>query len=165
LDESGQPFSWSHRQAAGPPDTPEAGDYRTAWAPRSQDGGAEWLKLKYPQATEIATINIHETYNPGAVSKVTARLPDGSEKVIWEGVEPGGTAPVETTIQVPPGVRSDQITVHMDTTRVAGWNEIDAVEIIGRDGKSQWASESSASSYYGDQYSSTNLVFQNAGSQ
>jgi hypothetical protein len=52
---------------------------------------------------------------------------------------------------VPPGVRSDQIKVYLDTARVPGWNEIDAVELIGADGTRQWASGSSASSYYGDQ--------------
>ena len=39
--------------------------------------------------------------------------------------------------------------VYLDTKRVAGWNEIDAVELIGRDGSRQWAKGASASSSYG----------------
>ena len=38
--------------------------------------------------------------------------------------------------------------LHLDTTRVSGWNEIDAVELIGRDGSRQWATSAKASSSY-----------------
>ena len=98
---------------------------------------------------EVGEINIHETYNPGAVSKVSAILPDGREKVIWEGTETAETGIVERALKVPPGIRSDQIRIELDTARVPGWNEIDAVELVGRDGSRQWAAESTASSYYG----------------
>lgn len=147
----GSVASWSQLQATGAPDTPQAGDIRTAWAPRLQDAGEEWLQLRYGAETEIAQINIHETYNPGAISKVAALLPDGSEKVIWEGVAPAGDGAVETSIPVPAGTTSRQIKVYLDTSRVAGWNEIDAVEMVGTDGSKQWAAEATASSYYGDQ--------------
>lgn len=141
--------SWTPGQAAGAPDTREAGDYSTAWAPQSQDGGPEWLQVKYDRAVELSEIIIHETYNPGAVSRVVAMLPGGGERVIWEGTASTEAGIVERAVPVPPGIRSDQIRVELDTARVPGWNEIDAVEIVGRDGSRQWASESTASSYYG----------------
>ncbi len=141
--------SWSPGQAAGPPNTGNHGDYSTAWASQQQDGGAEWLKVKYAKSVEVSEINIHESYNPGAVSRVSAILPDGSQKVIWEGVEPPEQGLVERTVKVPPGIRSDQIMIELDTRRVPGWNEIDAVEIVGRDGSRQWGAESTASSYFG----------------
>jgi hypothetical protein len=150
LRSDGQVAAWSGRQAIGAPDTPEAGDLVTAWASRNPDGGEEWLHLTYPKPVDISQINVHETYNPGAVSRIAALLPDGSEKTLWEGTEPREEAPVEVGFPVPAGVRSDQIKVYLDTARVPGWNEIDAVELVGKDGSRQWATTSSASSYYGD---------------
>ena len=141
--------SWSPGQAAGAPNTEQHGDFSTAWASQSPDKGKEWLQLRYQRAVEVGEINIHETYNPGAVSKVSAILPDGGEKVIWEGTETVETGIVERALKVPPGIRCDQIRIELDTARVPGWNEIDAVELVGRDGSRQWAAESTASSYFG----------------
>lgn len=141
--------SWSPGQVAGAPNTAQHGDYSTAWASQSQDGGKEWLKVKYAKPVEIREINIHETYNPGAISKVSAMMPDGSESVIWEGTMNPEEGIIERAVPVPPGIRSDQIRIELDTARVPGWNEIDAVELVGRDGTRQWATESTASSYFG----------------
>ena len=38
--------------------------------------------------------------------------------------------------------------IYLDTKRVNGWNEIDAVELVGKDGSKQWAVNASASSTY-----------------
>ena len=141
--------SWSPGQAAGAPNTQSHGDLPTAWASQSPDGGPEWLQLKYAKPVPLAEINIHESFNPGAVSRVSALMPDGSKRIIWEGVESPEGGVVERALEVPPGITSDQILVEMDTSRVPGWNEIDAVELVGRDGSRQWAVESTASSYYG----------------
>jgi hypothetical protein len=51
---------------------------------------------------------------------------------------------------VPGGIVAQRVTVYLDTTRVTGWNEIDAVELVSRDGSRQWAKSASASSYYGE---------------
>jgi hypothetical protein len=141
--------SWSPGQAAGAPNTETHGDFSTAWASQQPDGGKEWLRLKYETPVEVSEVNIHETYNPGAVSKVSAVLPDGSQRVLWEGTGSSEEGIIERAVKVPPGIRSDQILVELDTARVPGWNEIDAVELVGRDGTRQWAAESTASSYYG----------------
>ena len=44
----------------------------------------------------------------------------------------------------------DQLQADLDTSRVPGWNEIDAVEIVGHDGSRQWASQAAASTSYAD---------------
>jgi len=40
--------------------------------------------------------------------------------------------------------------VYLDRRRVPGWNEIDAVELVGRDGSRQWATSAIASSSYAE---------------
>ncbi|HWB04253.1 MAG TPA: sigma-70 family RNA polymerase sigma factor [Verrucomicrobiales bacterium] len=146
---------WDHAQATGAPDTQSAGDIPTAWAPKNPRSGEQWLQLGYKKAVEIKEINIHETHNPGAVSKVAAIMPDGKEKVLWQGnAGRGGNEIIESSIPVPPGTTANQIKVYVDTNRVESWPEIDAVEMVGRDGSKQWASESSASSSYSENYGS-----------
>lgn len=142
--------SWGPEQAAGEPDTFQAGDIPTAWASLEQDGGEEWLKLDYETAVDIAEVRVRETHNPGAISKVTAFLANGTEVTLWEGVEPPAGAPVEMSFQVPASVNAKSVKVYLDTTRVPGWNEIDAVELIGRDGSRQWAKQANASSTYAE---------------
>lgn len=141
--------SWAPGQAAGPPDTQDASDQPTAWAPQEQDGGREWLSLKYAKAVELSEITVYESYNPGALNRIVAVLPDGSEKVLWSGTTAADSGFIERVVKVPPGIRSDQIRLELDTARVPGWNEIDAVEVTARDGSRQWATEATASSYYG----------------
>jgi hypothetical protein len=142
--------AWGPEQVAGEPDTFQAGDISTAWASREQNAGEEWLKLDYENPVEISEVRVRETYNPGAISKITALLPNGGEVTLWEGVEPQAVAPVEMSFQVASGVNARSVKVYLDTSRVPGWNEIDAVELIGRDGSRQWARQASASSTYAE---------------
>jgi hypothetical protein len=137
----------------GPPNTLLAGDVPTAWAPRSPDGGAEWLAIEFGLEVEMAEVRIRESYNPGAIVRVAA-LVNGQETTLWEGASKTGPAPRDFVIRAPPGLRSRNIVVHLDTARVPGWNEIDAVELLGRDGTRQWASSATASSSYAEATSS-----------
>jgi len=141
--------SWNHAQAAGPPDTAQAGDFPTAWASRQPDAGTEWLWVDFDKAVEVEQVRIRESYNPGAISKVTGQV-DGQEVVLWEGTAAGGAAPRDFVVPVYGKLLAQSIVVHLDTARVPGWNEIDAVELVGRDGSRQWAKSSNASSSYSD---------------
>ena len=139
---------WGPEQAIGPPDSPGAGDHPTAWATLAADGGIEWLQADYAKAVEIAQVRILENDNPGAVVKITAQLENGAETVLWQGVEPRTAAPADQLFAIPPGHIAASIRIYLDTGKVPGWNEIDAVELIGRDGSRQWARGASASSTY-----------------
>lgn len=139
---------WGPEQATGAPDTDQAGDIPTAWASLDPDGGVEWLRVDFDQAVIISEVRIRESFNPGAVSKVAAILQDGKERVLWEGFDPTADAPADFAVQVDGDIVGKSIKVYLDTTQKEGWNEIDAVELVGKDGKRQWASHASASSTY-----------------
>jgi hypothetical protein len=142
--------SWGPEQVVGHANTDRAGDISTAWASRQPDGGEEWLHVNYDRPVDISEIRVRETYNPGAISKITALLPNGQEITVWEGVEPPATAPVETAFAPQTRVQANSVKIYMDTRRVPGWNEIDAVELIGSDGTRQWATSATASSTYAE---------------
>jgi hypothetical protein len=141
--------AFSAGQATGAPDTLAAEDLPTAWAPASEDGGAEWLQLDYETAVEIAQVRVRQNCGAGCIAKVAAVLESGREVVIWQGRQDAATGIVEAPFHAPAGLKARGVRVYLDTARVPGWNEIDAVELIGRDGSRQWASGASASSTYG----------------
>ncbi len=144
---------WGPEQATGVPDTLQAGDYRTAWASLEADSGPEWLVVDFPKEVEVAQVRVRETLGPGTIFMVSAILADGSEKILWRGTEPAAEAPVEMEFNPSSQVRSRRIRIQLDTTVVKGWNEIDAVELVGADGTRQWASGAWASSTYADRVS------------
>ncbi len=147
--ERAQQPAWGAGQAVGEPDTMTAGDQRTAWAPATADGGTEWLQVGYENAVEVAQVRVRETCGAGCIAKVAAILEGGREVVIWQGRRDASDGIVDAPFSAPPGLTASAVKVYLDTARVPGWNEIDAVELVGRDGSRQWAATSSASSSYG----------------
>jgi hypothetical protein len=141
--------SWGPEQVVGVPNTMQAGDQTTAWAQYTSQGGAgEWLHVTFEKSVDIAEVIVRETYNPGAISKVTALLPNGQETIIWEGTEPSVQAPVDMSFPTTQKVEANSVKICLDRRRVPGWNEIDAVELVGRDGTRQWAKSADVSSAY-----------------
>jgi hypothetical protein len=146
------PRPWGPEQAAGPPDTHGAGDLSTAWASLSQDGQDEWLLLEFAEAVDARAVEVHETFNTGAVHRVGAVGPDGRETIAWEGVDPtppgSGRGVSRIPLQVPFAVR--QLKLYVGSLGVSGWNEIDAVGLVDGEGTAHWATAAHASSTYAE---------------
>lgn len=145
--------SWSPWQAIGAPNTHQAGDQGTAWASSTTDGQIEWLELDYASAVYPKAVRVYETYNPGSLCEVVLYKEDGSTVSAWKGTDPTppGTPSGMGMSEVP--VSSDfatrKIRIYLDSPKVAGWNEIDAVGLLDRDGKTQWATRCKTSTFYG----------------
>jgi hypothetical protein len=125
---------WSAMQAAGAPNTPNCGDSVTAWASAASDG-VDSVTLYYYEAPLIPTeINIVQSYNPSQVTKVEVIDPSGSETVVYEG-EPKAVDECPYTLSIPvTGVDTLVMGVRVTVDQSAlglGWNEIDAVELVG----------------------------------
>ncbi len=122
---------WSAMQATGKPDTLAAGDARSAWASMSADGGEEWLELGYEHRIRPTRVRVHETFNPGAVVRIEARDEEGTWRVLWAGKDPVREGLGWLEVSVTAGFATRAIRITLDSANVAGWNEIDAVELIG----------------------------------
>jgi hypothetical protein len=141
---------WSPLQATGEPDTPRAGDLQTAWASKQPEMGLVWLELDFEEAVLPDAVRVHETLGPGTVAQVLAKAPNGTWVTLWEGEAPRAAAPSWFEPDLGRAhSRTRTIRIVLDTDRVPGWNEIDAVELIG-DGRRQWARDARASSSYSD---------------
>ncbi len=141
--------SWGEEQATGAPDTLTSGDHNTAWAPAVADGGVEWLESEFENAADLAKIVVRQTSNPGGITKIVAIGDNGAEIPIWAGEDPSkGQKLADTPFAVNGTINAKRVRVYVDTAKMPGWEEIDAVQITGRDGASQWAKSSKASSSY-----------------
>jgi hypothetical protein len=141
---------WSAMQLTGEPDTTLGGDLGTAWAAKSEQMGRVWIETDYETAVFPDLVRIRESFNGGAVVRIEAKLADGTYASLWEGT----AAAAETPRWFEPPLASSReavrtVRVTLDTDAVRGWNEIDAVELIGG-GLRQWASSARASTSYAD---------------
>jgi hypothetical protein len=145
--------NWGPEQAIGPPDTwPNSGDLVTAWASLTEDGQDEWLLLEYAEPIQPFAAMIYATYNPGAVSRLTAFKLDGTEVEVWKGKDPTpvGSGKGISVIPFRINFKITRIKVYLASKSVGGWNEIDAVGLRTRS-KTYWATSVEASSTYAQQ--------------
>jgi hypothetical protein len=143
--------AWGPEQVTGPPDTQEAGDQQTAWASRTPDAEDEWLMLEYAEPIQAKEIRVHETYNPGAVTRATAFKLDGTEVEVWKGKDPSAGKDIGVSVLPFKGTfKTNRIKLYIESTKVPGWNEIDAVGLKDAKGKIFWAVNAAASSTYAE---------------
>ena len=125
---------WNFAQATGAPDTNDCGDIRSAWA-SSSSTGSDMLTVEFAEAVVPSQINIYQTYNPGSIYKVEVANSSGGRPItLTNSEDPPGNTPC-------PGIFSiavddiitpvDRVIIYLDQTIGGGWNEIDAVELIG----------------------------------
>ena len=124
---------WSAAQALGQPDTyPLYGDFQWAWATAVTDDPNEYLELGFDPPAPVSSVSIYETFNPGAVSKVSVRNPNtGLWVQVWSGVAAPAPAVARIfTVTFPQtSFPVDAVRLDLDSQLVPDWNEIDAVRI------------------------------------
>jgi len=125
--------SYSANQATGAPNVDRYADDGAAWAPKTADGGIEWLDLKYPKPVYATEVRVRESCGSGAVVKVEIFDEKGTAHAVWQGNDP--TTELNYLIVKFPKTtfKTDRVKVTLATNVVPGWNEIDAVQLVGTD--------------------------------
>ncbi len=125
--------------ATGEPDVEECGDDQKAWVISDDNDGLHWLQLTYDENIYVSSIRIRETMGPGAVVKIELLKEDDFVSV-WEGTDNNEDCPGyferhfssdinNKTINMTE-FKTDTVKITLDTD-TEGWNEIDAVNLIG----------------------------------
>lgn len=128
--------SYHPMQATGIPNTPDYGDRASAWAAQSADQGIEWLEVSFARAVSAAEIRIRQNYGPGAIIKVEMFDEAGKAHTVWQG--PDETKYAESKIVwlntkfEPTPYKTQRAKITLATNAVSGWNEIDAVQLVGQ---------------------------------
>jgi hypothetical protein len=125
-------IDWSASQAAGPPNTPECGDYGSAWAPANPNS-LETITLFFPEPVYPSTLLIYQSNNPGSITRITFTDLFGEVHVIYEALPtPGGSCPAVLTVQIPNAdFAGNSVAIFLDQSQNAGRTHIDAVELLG----------------------------------
>jgi hypothetical protein len=125
--------SWSANQATGAPNVDKYGDDGHAWTTKTQDAGIEWLDLKFPRPVHAEEVRVRESYGSGAVVKVEVFDEQGSAHTVWAGNDPT-TELNYLVVKFPKSAfKTDRVKVTLATNVIPGWNEIDAVQLVGSD--------------------------------
>ncbi len=127
--------SYTPNAATGAPDVARYGDNGDAWTPETPDKGIEWLEVTFAKPVNATQIRIRQNFGPGAIIKIELIADDGSRHTVWQGVDdrqyPQSTITwfdrsFEKTAYKVTGAR-----ITLATNAVSGWNEIDAVQLLG----------------------------------
>jgi hypothetical protein len=123
-------------QATGAPDVPTHSDNPLSWAPKSADSAApEWITLTYATPVHATAVKVRQSAAPGAIAKVELIEPSGTAHVLWEGIDSVAYPRNSIGWLVREGPRTDyvvdRIRITLQTSRVWGWNELDAVQLVG----------------------------------
>jgi len=124
---------YSANQATGAPNVDKYSDDGAAWAPKTADGGIEWLDLKYPKPVYATEVRVRESCGSGAVVKVEIFDEKGEAHAVWQGNDPTKELNYLMVKFPKTAFRTDRVKVTLATNVVPGWNEIDAVQLVGND--------------------------------
>jgi len=117
-------------RAIGAPDVGSCSDNVDAWAPFGGTADPEYLHLGFSTPVHATGVRIHETFEGGFVTGVTLVEPGGTQHALSipaDNTSCGGWFEISfsaTSYQV------DEVIIH---TAVVGWEEIDAVQLLGDD--------------------------------
>ena len=135
---------------------PICSDSPLSWAPTAQDTGPESITLRFETQLPVDRVLVFENFGPGAAKLVTLTNSLDTEQESLVFAVPGDQqgpaqpcgAPLELDIDRSDGfdfTRAvyDTVRLDMDTTQVAGWNEVDAIQLVGQvEGSASSAPES-----------------------
>jgi hypothetical protein len=123
-------------RATGEPDVPRYADHPNAWASRNGDANVpDWLQVSFAKPVYARSLRIRQSAAPGAISKIELLDESGAAHLVWEGTDT--TSYAKDTIGWM--IRDFDLTsykvagarITLETKRVWGWNEIDAVQLVG----------------------------------
>jgi len=125
--------TYSAAQALGPPDAyPAYGDLVAVWASLTADDQREYLDLHYATPAPTNYVEVVETWNPGALDKVSVRNHGtGVYQEVWSAAAaPAPPVSRKLDIVFPEApYLVDAVRLDFNSPAVPGWNEIDAVGI------------------------------------
>jgi hypothetical protein len=131
----GAKAAYAPSSATGAPDVERYGDNGNSWASETADKGIEWLELTFAKPVQATQIKIRQSYCPGAIIRIELIDEGGARHEVWQGIDDTkypASKPVwldktfEKTAYKATGAR-----LTLATNAVQGWNEIDAVQLLG----------------------------------
>ncbi len=128
------PTSWSAARATGAPDARGCADDVNAWASATTTNRNEYLTVYFDIAVYPTQVNIHQNFNPGAITGIDLLPADGGASIpVRNSADKGTPCPgvLSVNIEWDDPVLINGVTIYLDQRAIGDWNEIDAVELVG----------------------------------
>ncbi|HEX5042888.1 MAG TPA: FG-GAP-like repeat-containing protein [Candidatus Polarisedimenticolaceae bacterium] len=116
-------------QATGTPEAPGAcADLPTSWSPLTSEATLEWIELGYATPVRARSVEVHEKLEAPFVTGIDVRDTQGALHTVWAATDSTscGSVLVASFPEVPYLVQGVVV-----RTAKPGWEEIDAVELVG----------------------------------
>jgi len=126
------PGSYGSTQIKGAPNVyPSSGDESAAWAQKEVDTPNEFIIVGYTTPVVADSVWVFETFNPGAISKITVTAADGPH-VVYENMDPKAIGQCSHVLSVSTKTCSPISAVRIDVAsdKVSTYNELDAVGLL-----------------------------------
>jgi len=123
--------SYSPLQATGEPNVQVYSTTPMAWSSKTADSGIEWLELTFANPVYATAVRVRESSGSGAVIKVEVFDEKGAGHTVWSGAD--STKELNYLIAEFPktAFKTNRVKLTLATNVVGGWNQIDAVQLIG----------------------------------
>ena len=103
-----------------------------SWRPFTMDNGEEWIELRYRVPVYASSIEIFENLGPGAITGVFVRNASGDWHIVWQGDDSTSECGGALKLEFPAlDFASNEVRIELNTQRVPGWNQLDAVKLVG----------------------------------
>jgi hypothetical protein len=130
--EYGSGSDWTAKSATGAPDVTTCSDDVNAWASQ-EDNTVEWIELTYATPINATLVRVLQTYNPTQIVKIELIEPNGTAHVVHNEKPKQVTCPQTLSISFQKtAYKVNRVKITIDQSVLGlGWNEIDAVELVG----------------------------------
>jgi hypothetical protein len=125
------PADYGVIQATGAPDVyPTAADEPKAWASQTMDDIDEFITLGFKTPVVAESVWVFQTFNPGAITKITIKTADGDQVVYTGTAEPIGACAHVLSVSTKTCSPISSVRIDLGSKAVPGYNEIDAVGLL-----------------------------------
>jgi hypothetical protein len=123
--------SYSPNQATGEPNVQVYSTTPQAWSAKTPDSGIEWLELTFSKPVFATAVRVRESSGSGAVIKIEVFDDKGAGHPVWSGTD--STKELNYLIAEFPktAFKTNRVKLTLATNVVGGWNQIDAVQLVG----------------------------------
>jgi hypothetical protein len=123
--------SYSANQATGEPNVQVYSTTPQAWSAKTPDSGIEWLELTFAKPVRANAVRVRESSGSGAVIKIEVFDEKGATHTVWSGTD--STKELNYLIAEFPktAFMTNRVKLTLATNVVSGWNQIDAVQLVG----------------------------------
>jgi len=125
--------SYSANQATGEPNVQVYSTTPQAWSAKTPDSGIEWLELTYSKPVYATAVRVRESSGSGTVIKIEVFDEKGAGHTVWSGSDSTKELNYLIAEFSKTAFKTNRVKLTLATNVVAGWNQIDAVQLVGTD--------------------------------